>query len=365
MSAPQGGAPQSAAGPHAEVLPRPRRVGLHLTDRCQLDCDHCLRDPGGQPLDLELDVIDAVLRDARVLHGIERVSLTGGEPTLHPRFPEVLDLVVGHRMSWNMVSNGGRFERVARWLDEVPARRHACSSVAFSLDGASDEVHDAIRGQGQRREVLAAISVAVAYRIPFSIVSTLHARNAHELEAIAREAAALGATHLRFGMTQPTGTALDASLAIPASGWREILARIERARDEAGIVIATSDGWPGAPPCSVLRGDTIHVDPRGQLTMCCMHSGLPGDPEGRSVVGDARRGLGAVPRLFDLWRQTRAALDQARTGEWAEFECNACLAQLGRPHWTGAAESGGAAAGRERWRAWPIRKRHLRVAAKR
>lgn len=344
------------------------RVGLHLTDRCQLDCDHCLRDPGRDPVDLALAVIDAVLRDASRAYGIRRASMTGGEPTLHPRFPEILDLVVSHGMVWDMVTNGRRFDRLAGWLDEAPARLTACSSVAFSIDGATDATHDGIRGSGQRREVLSAMAVCVAMGIPFATATTLHARNVSEIEAIARECAALGARSVRFAMMQPTGTHLDEGLRLDPAEWLEAHARIQRLAAE-GLPVVAAEGWPTskAELCGPLRGETLHVDHHGRLTMCCLHSGLPSDGVDSTIAGDASDGLeGAMAGLAVI---QEAAIAQAtalsEAGSWSGFRCNTCLGQHGRPHWTDQGV-GGAPAQRERWRNGSDRatptKRSLRVS---
>src|SRR4051812_5153436 len=139
-----------------------QRIGIHLTDRCQLDCDHCSRDPGDQPLDLPVELLPALLRDARDVYGLRHVSFTGGEPTLHPRFLDMLDMVAAEGAEWDMVTNGRRFARLLARCDERPARRASLRSVSFSLDGATEACHDAIRGEGSYREVLASVAVALA-----------------------------------------------------------------------------------------------------------------------------------------------------------------------------------------------------------
>ncbi|APR85424.1 Hypothetical protein A7982_10773 [Minicystis rosea] len=53
-------------------------IGFHLTDRCQLDCQHCLRDPAQTPKDLPLPLIRKVLTEVQRIHGSVQVALTGG-----------------------------------------------------------------------------------------------------------------------------------------------------------------------------------------------------------------------------------------------------------------------------------------------
>ncbi len=42
-------------------------IALHLTDRCQLDCKHCLRDPQQKPTDLPLSIVRKVLAEAKAV----------------------------------------------------------------------------------------------------------------------------------------------------------------------------------------------------------------------------------------------------------------------------------------------------------
>src|SRR6202012_1128891 len=60
-------APQARAG-GTEVVMAVSWIALHLTDRCQLDCQHCLRDPGLIPKDLPLPIIQKVLSEARTVY---------------------------------------------------------------------------------------------------------------------------------------------------------------------------------------------------------------------------------------------------------------------------------------------------------
>ncbi len=346
------------------------RVGLHVTDRCQLDCDHCSRDPGQQAIDLDFSVIEAVLRSAVRSHGASHVSLTGGEPTLHPRFADILDLAVSLGMTWDMVSNGRRYDRVARWLEESPARRDACRIVMLSMDGASDEVHDRIRGEGQRREVLAAMAVLVAARVPFGIAATVHAMNVHEIEDLVTESAALGATVIRFAMTQPTGTPLDDTLRLDPDGWRDAARRVRACAPGSPIPVLLAEGWPTAEAdhgrCLPLSGERVHVDVHGRLTLCCAHSGSPSPADDGTVAGPASGGLTApvLGRLGRIQRETRAGKGASAPSGWTDFECNGCLALHGRPHWTGSGTSGSIAT-RDRWRGSPhrsiVQRRILRV----
>src|SRR6266540_4185185 len=100
-------------------------VVFHLTDRCQLDCRHCLRDPARKPLDVPVALVEKVLDEAIALHRVNHVGLTGGEPTLHPEFEAVVDAIVRRGLGWHVVSNGRQLPRLLALLEEAPGRREA------------------------------------------------------------------------------------------------------------------------------------------------------------------------------------------------------------------------------------------------
>src|SRR5438874_252897 len=112
-------------------------IVFHVTDRCQLNCKHCLRDPAKSSHDIDLALVEKILDEAKQVYGCDHVGLTGGEPTLHPRFDELVEAIVKRDMTFHMVTNGIRFEqRVLKLADNDPRVKEAFTAVDFSLDGA-------------------------------------------------------------------------------------------------------------------------------------------------------------------------------------------------------------------------------------
>ncbi|MFT3775554.1 MAG: radical SAM protein [Minicystis sp.] len=339
-------------------------IGFHLTDRCQLDCQHCLRDPAQVPKDLPLSLIRKVLGDARRIYQGVQVALTGGEPTLHPEFEGVLDAVVEHGFTWHMVTNARRFERLVAMLKQVPARREALTVVNFSLDGADEQVHDAIRGKGSYREVMLGATLCTAYGIPFVLQMVINKKNVHQIEAMGMLASSLKAKTVSFGILQPTGTPLDDDLYLTARAWRGVQDRIDRLREMLKIPVAMPEGFHREQPfhvCEPWASQQLHVDVEGRLNLCCQHAGVPSAHTGEQppdVAGDLREMSlpEAHARLLDIIHTAqKARLARVAAGgltEWDHFPCNDCMKHFGKPYWDdeGAAGPG---ARRERWRgAW-------------
>ena len=345
-------------------------IAFHLTDRCQLDCEHCLRDPGLTPKDLPVALIRKVIGEAHSVYGTTHVALTGGEPTLHPEFAAVVDAIVEHECGWHMVTNGKRFEQTLRLLKAVPARKARLTAVDFSLDGAEEATHDAIRGKGSFRDVMLGATLCTAHEIPFVLQMVINARNVAQIEAFGMLGANLKAKRVSFGMMQPTGTHLDRELYLSAQVWRTVHERILRLGNALKIDLAITEGFPSDEAfhvCAPWGSEQLHVDVEGRLNLCCQHAGVPGDGRRTDIAGNLHEMplIEAHRRLLTIIHQAQAdKLARMASGppsEWERFPCNDCLNYFGKPHWSGEG-TGGPEAKRERWRgAWA--KGRLRVVS--
>ncbi len=85
---------------------------IELTNRCNLSCKHCLDGRhGGEGGDLKMEIIEKILQSARA-HGFDDLSFTGGEPTLHPRFIEILTMAYEAGYKFGFVTNGWNFTKI-------------------------------------------------------------------------------------------------------------------------------------------------------------------------------------------------------------------------------------------------------------
>jgi MoaA/NifB/PqqE/SkfB family radical SAM enzyme len=328
-----------------------RQIAFHLTDRCQLDCRHCLRDPGKRPLDLDPLLVDRVVGQTVRLYDCTHVGLTGGEPVLHPRLAEVVDAVVRHGATWHVVTSGNRFEVLLALLAAGARRREALRSVDLSLDGPRAEVHDAIRGPGSFREVMAAAARCKADEIPFSFQTTLHAVNVDTIEEVGLAASHLGARQLMFSLMQATGTEGDRELFLRPAALRAVRDRVVRLADALKLSVGMAEGFPLQERfhvCVAHTTETMHVDPRGRLSLCCQLSGTPGGDGSDAVAElaevDLVEGHRRVLELIHRSQARRLAEIAAGPGDaWDRFPCNVCLRSFGKPYWTDDGAAGPAA----------------------
>lgn len=325
-------------------------IAFHLTDRCPLDCLHCLRDPGAAPLDLPVEVVSRVLDEAVRVYRIDQVALTGGEPTTHPDLAGVVGAIVSRGLQFHLVTSGVGFGRLLDIVDRDEAARRALTRVNVSVDGATEASSDAIRGAGSYRHAMAAVAACQARGVELAMQLTVNALNVGELEQAALAFVELGAQRVLFGMTQPTGTHADARLFLPARAWSAVRDRIERLAGVLRVPVVAAEGFPHRSPfhtCAPFAGEILHVDPRGRLSLCCQHSGVPGESDalavdlaGASLAAGHRRLLDVV---HGYQRERLVAAEAGALGEWDLFSCNACLRRFGKPHWTAEGSAGPAA----------------------
>ena len=134
---------------HLRTVP-PRQLVMDVTYRCNSRCVMCnIWKPGKKP-ELTLEQFDQIL-SAPLLNGIERLMISGGEPTLRDDLPDLIALSIKHMPSLrtlSFITNGLWPERVLSTC-EVIARlcvaRGIHLSISVSLDGLG-QIHNSMRG---------------------------------------------------------------------------------------------------------------------------------------------------------------------------------------------------------------------------
>jgi MoaA/NifB/PqqE/SkfB family radical SAM enzyme len=293
---------------------------------------------------LPIELLQTIFRRGREVMGLTNVGFTGGEPTLHPKFTQVLDAVASEGLKSSFVTNGWHFERI--W-PTVLAHRDSITHVAFSLDGATREEHDYWRGAGSFIRLVKAFSRCYGNKIPFNFRVTLRRDTAARLEQLALFAARMGAVSLSFSHVLPTAPdedALDPNERARVEQEIANLAKIFKMRIELSVGYHNLD--PSAP-CSPLAGMSANIDYRGRLTLCCNLSGFRGAVDDKDVIADLNKEdfASAYPRLEAVAlgqmeaRATRlSALAEHGTAPdlYTASPCLFCLESFGKLPWRAA-----------------------------
>ena len=268
----------------------PRRIVIELTNICNLHCSYCLRDEEAlyqtRARFFPIDVLRRILRDAHEAAGVSHVSFTGGEPTLHPHFGEILEAVDGEGMRAGFVTNGWHFDRVWPVLD---VHRSAVSLVSFSVDGASRETHDRWRGEGSFDRVIRAFTRCRMGRIPFAVKAVIRRDTVPQFQDIVLLAARMGAQAIHFSHVLPTSGEVESDSAMSLEERAHAEQEIALLHGILKMQVALDVGYVNtdpAPPCAPLQGSSFSIDYQGRLSLCCNMSGFRGAGQESDVVAD-------------------------------------------------------------------------------
>jgi uncharacterized radical SAM superfamily Fe-S cluster-containing enzyme len=123
---------------------------LEITPACDLACPECLTD-GRVPAPLSVDEVRRIVAGLVAREGrVNMLTLTGGEPTVHPDFLAVVDAVRRPEIGLVSVSTNGL--RLSRDPDLVRALADRGVVVSLQLDGTSPETSARLRGRADLAE---------------------------------------------------------------------------------------------------------------------------------------------------------------------------------------------------------------------
>lgn len=245
-----------------------RKALLKITDRCDLHCAHCFVSATAEGSDMSVGkVIQSIprLKAARVAN----VTLTGGEPLVHPELPEILDRLVGAGFEVTVCTNAVSLS------EELTRQAARLGHIMFnvSLDGITADSHGKFRG---RRESFEA-TLENTRRLGRSgllkgVLSTPNSLAASaEYDALYDLTDELGAEYLLMNPLSSFGRGIRSRRRLKADErtMSEIQMRIER---------AAADGPPEAvfirfpnesrPLSGCIAGDIIYVFVNGDVTVC-------------------------------------------------------------------------------------------------
>jgi SynChlorMet cassette radical SAM/SPASM protein ScmF len=190
-----------------EGVPPLSSLYLYIAGSCNLACRHCWITPnyipngkGGQFS--QLAHIQKAISQALPL-GLSEVKLTGGEPTLHPQFRELVNIVDQAGLEITMETNGILIDAsLARFLKDKPNFKF----LSVSLDGADAATHEALRLiPGCFDQAITAIQNLVEVGLSPQIICTLHQGNRDQVSAMVRLANDLDCQSIKFNHVQSSG----------------------------------------------------------------------------------------------------------------------------------------------------------------
>jgi len=250
-------------------------VFFHILTRCNLSCRHCYINPDQHGRDmLPLAVIKQWLSAFSHKCDTANVIFLGGEPTLHPELAGAVKAArsMGYA-SITIDTNGYLFHDI---LTQLSPRE--VDYVSFSLDGATRQTNDRLRGEGCYERCLAGIEKASALGFNTSLIYTVSSINLHELEKMPALLERLGIRRFFIQVIGlrgksaggPSGSGL-ADLQVDPASWLKVVPEVasEAARRGIKTVYPRVFLAPEEPfECAGLAAENFFIFPNGRVYRC-------------------------------------------------------------------------------------------------
>jgi len=259
---------------------------LSVTDRCDMRCLYCMPEEGEPHEDRsEVLTFEEIHRLAKILSrlGIRQIRVTGGEPLVRNRLPELLRRLaaIDPLPELSLTTNGSRLAPLA---DEL--KKAGLARINISLDSLDPDKFGVMTRGGRLSDVMAGIDRALEAGLAPVKLNTVVLRgfNDGEIPDLIEFAAAKGVEN-RFLEVMPLGSVGHDNRAafVPATEIREIIGRrfrleplpfrdgstaqeyrIDGSRARIGIISPVSERF--CSTCNRLR-----LSARGRLQLCLAH----------------------------------------------------------------------------------------------
>ncbi|MBO3799959.1 MAG: radical SAM protein [Candidatus Brockarchaeota archaeon] len=211
-------------------LSPPEYMTWLLTSRCNLRCEHCYVSSRPWNGELEGKRIIKIVEEACEI-GVENLHLTGGEPILREDIFEIL----------KAARNGTNVSLFTNLLsmDREKARKLGSLGVQVftSIEGATKESHEAIRGEGTWDLLMRRISILRDEGVSFTPIFSVSRLNFKEAGEFIRLTENLGASSALLLPVMPFGRAKDRGFEADSYACIKAISLAEEAAEELGFNI--------------------------------------------------------------------------------------------------------------------------------
>lgn len=256
-------------------------VFFHILTQCNLHCRHCYINPQQHGSErLSAATMDAWLTTmAHRAPGANLIFL-GGEPTLHPELPSAVR--AARRLGYGSITidtNGYLFHDI---LERITPKQ--VDFFSFSLDGATPDVNDPIRGRGSFETCTQGIRRTKAKGFRTSLIYTVSGLNLNDLQRMPAVLADLPIDRFFIQVIGLRGQSADSHadpgtpLQVSRRQWREQVVPVARRVARQGIAVIYPKVYlaPDEPfACAGRVADNYFIFPNGRVYRCPLCEDYP------------------------------------------------------------------------------------------
>ncbi len=299
---------------------------LHVTNACNLACEHCLVDssPSGEAggdTDFWRRTIDQGLA-----LGVTRFFITGGEPFLREDIFEIIDHILspphGEKTELMILTNAMLFR--GKHLKRLTTYAPDAFQLQISLDGPTAEINNPIRGKGSFDATVRGIKEVIGLGFSPTLTTVVNRANIAHLPEMVKLGASLGIKNIHLLLSHHRGRAAGTeSLKSPsASALLHAFKTVKRLSNEAGMTFDNDDVLLGklmGP--SGVKGDLSNA---GYESLCVYADGQVYPSAALAGIPALRMGNPDETSLEAIWRSAALAEEMRQCTVQKKRKCKDC-----------------------------------------
>lgn len=298
-----------------------------ITSNCNLKCTHCRATASWKKeKELLFPQVLAILEQLVFMAPDVIIAFAGGEPLARKDLQEILEWLKSRESSVRvaLLSNGTLINKSnISWISWL------VDEFNISLEGASAEVNDSVRGRDSFSKALNGISLLVNRDIPTTVRMTFFHQEEKEVESLMRFLPEVGVRSFNFRYVVPVGRAQGTK--VSALQYERLCKTISQLGKELSIRIGFSDPFPeilldenlqreiksdkeimsgrAVSGCSAAF-NLLYIDPQGIVKVC---------PYFPVVCDDAK-----LKPLADIWSKNEVLQSMRNARNVISGKCGKC-----------------------------------------
>ena len=295
-------------------------VAIEIVEGCNLKCEFCARDAYNDKNEIEIESFSDFIDCAKKCE-VKQIALTGGEPLLHSRIIDIVELLEKKRMYYSITTNGTILnEKMISRLKKAVYFKY----FIVSVDSFDKDTNDSIRGvSGTFDRIEKFIGLLKNNDIGFLVNMTVNRKNINHIYNTVLWAKRIGARDISVSMAKPSGRG-KADLS-----RNEIKLFADEMRKSISLVDEYFDVWATEVTIFLHHYDLYEEDYKSGNCYSCafgdksLHIAFNGDVKGCATCDFVLGNLYKGDELIDIWNNNEI-LNKIRNKEHLSGICGKC-----------------------------------------
>lgn len=253
------------------------QVFLYITHKCNSNCITCyMKEFSRSNKNMQANQAKNLLEKFNS-KGAERLTLLGGEPTLHEELDKIIKIAKKAGYIYIRIQTNGQFSSS---LFEKTLFLENVDTFSFSIDGANEKIHRKIRSGCSLKKTTSNMKNGrrKGYDIRANVtVTSLNVDQTLDILELARDS---GATKIYFNIVFPMGGASqNKGINVSPKNWNRWYKKIRKKSENLEVKVKLPFGYSNKEPdqhqCLALKRSRVYVLPNGDAFPCILFLDKP------------------------------------------------------------------------------------------